>query len=811
MPYYGRQVARLKGVGKYINWNQGGGPKKAGLGPQINVSTWGRRVISRRTNNCCCDPIELTSIQLSIPGGWRLTDNPWNYIQSGTNENLPSGLVGPPRNDIENNVIHTERQIYSIVTFNKPISQNINLLGNIEECGNDIIGPGNYEFGQPNLGIGRMTFLPSGTGSQQSFNNSAINGLWINPTGLNGDSFLGIIQNLIHFGQQGLLIERTDDGFPNNYMIIRSNTGFVLDSSLGLPVIKAPGGSVNTGPPIWVEGAGNVFGSIPPGPQGLKITSLAHCVNINTNNLSLPLTGLKIANGMNANGNTVKIQPRTTSTANTRYYDLVTVSTPVAQIPGGTKINTFLPTLLNNQSQNYSGYLLTGSRVLVEDAPGLSGLGTTPSTTITKISKPEGRALVDMADGQNNTFEKFQSAPDDTKFMGNNNDPWQQGEGGSIVTEYFGAYSTPLMDVSNNGFAIKSSSLKTPTKDYYNRYIGNGFGIYTNNQRCFDKLSLNSSLPVNDPKRNIALIQGDYANNQNEFYSADAMYISTTPVKWLDYDYALFINITSIMQVSLKNSTSRSGATSLVGPPLQPGQPNTITTNTLQYWNQAEKPPPTLGGPVAQSDAGPWQGWGIKPLPFGTPPVTPPLAMPAWSDLIGSAYGMAISPFVTLDASNVEQYAVGPVTVYFPNSTYNPDIIGATLGDVVEKMRQITFTAFPSYIIKNLLNSKYRCGNDGFDGPIDDITLPSLNPNNRIISSANENEGGILTIGSNSPSNPASVAATSVIPPTVTPPTPPSTPTPPDPITPPSGGGTIGGGGGTTLPIINPIGSITIP
>jgi len=29
MPYYGRQVARLKGVGKYINWNQGGGPKKS--------------------------------------------------------------------------------------------------------------------------------------------------------------------------------------------------------------------------------------------------------------------------------------------------------------------------------------------------------------------------------------------------------------------------------------------------------------------------------------------------------------------------------------------------------------------------------------------------------------------------------------------------------------------------------------------------------------------------------------------------------------------------------------------------------------
>ena len=37
-----------------FNWNQGGGPMKAGLGPQINVSTWARRVIARRTNSCCC-------------------------------------------------------------------------------------------------------------------------------------------------------------------------------------------------------------------------------------------------------------------------------------------------------------------------------------------------------------------------------------------------------------------------------------------------------------------------------------------------------------------------------------------------------------------------------------------------------------------------------------------------------------------------------------------------------------------------------------------------------------------------------------
>ena len=81
MPYFGRAVGRAKGIGKIVYWDQGGGPKKAGLGPQINVTTWGRRVIARRTNNCCCDPIELTSIRVSIPWGIRQLDKPWNYWQ----------------------------------------------------------------------------------------------------------------------------------------------------------------------------------------------------------------------------------------------------------------------------------------------------------------------------------------------------------------------------------------------------------------------------------------------------------------------------------------------------------------------------------------------------------------------------------------------------------------------------------------------------------------------------------------------------------------------------------------------------------
>ena len=121
MSYYGRTVGRAKGVGKMVNWNQGGGPMKAGLGPQINVSTWARRVIARRTNSCCCDPIELTGITLSIPNETNPSsvDTAWNLFQ-GAGDNL--GIIGPPQNNISGGQINTKRQIYAVATFNKVIS-----------------------------------------------------------------------------------------------------------------------------------------------------------------------------------------------------------------------------------------------------------------------------------------------------------------------------------------------------------------------------------------------------------------------------------------------------------------------------------------------------------------------------------------------------------------------------------------------------------------------------------------------------------------------------------------------------------------
>ena len=68
------------------------------------------------------------------------------------------------------------------------------------------------------------------------------------------------------------------------------------------------------------------------------------------------------------------------------------------------------------------------------------------------------------------------------------------------------------------------------------------------------------------------------------------------------------------------------------------------------------------------------------------------------------------------------------------------------MGDVVEKLRQLTYSAFPSYTIQNILRSKYDCGNDGFDGPVDDIRLSSGSAANRAIASANQAEGGLLNL-----------------------------------------------------------------
>jgi len=121
-------------------------------------------------------------------------------------------------------------------------------------------------------------------------------------------------------------------------------------------------------------------------------------------------------------------------------------------------------------------------------------------------------------------------------------------------------------------------------------------------------------------------------------------------------------------------------------------------------------------------------------------------------------------------------------------------------GHVVEKMRQLTYAGFSSYIVRDILNSKYNCGNDGFDGPVADIVIPS--GDRRITTTDNTTEAGLLTFDSDAPSYPLPAAATPAIPPTANP-SPPANP-PSGPITPSPPLSPIGGGGGTPAPTPTP-------
>ena len=651
MPYFGRAVGRAKGIGKIVYWDQGGGPKKAGLGPQIDVTTWGRRVIARRTNNCCCDPIELTSIRVSIPWGWKFDNLPWNTLQAPTDDNTSSGIVGPPRNDVVDGVIQTQRQIYSIVTFNKPISGNLS------------------------SSLTSTTFTPS----------------------------------------------------------------------------------------------------VPSGTQ-------------------ICVCGLEQVTTPNAQNTTVCVQDPDIFVASImKYYDLTERYTTVTQIPGGTSTpTTAATTAMTNvggpgPTSFDAGYLTSGSRVLIEEAIPTAGLGSSLNTTLTNVNDPKGGVTVDMWSGQTTNNPNF-SVPTTGAQAYNGSAPSQIGVG--VDSQYYGGYNVPVMDVSNAGFAILSSSNKQ------NRYLGNGFGAFFANKRADQPLNVSGS-PTTDPRRNIALVQGNYANNINEYYSADALYVSDGPVSWLDYDHALFINITSLMQVMLRNPTGQGASipvTSLAPP--QDGSPPTPSNVTShhcdQVWNQNEMTvAPSTGAPA--SNAVPWQGWGMRQSVFPTT-----ITVPAWADLLTSCYGDYLRQHITLDsqfdygggAQPGPNYARG---LYNSAPNYNTGRIGATLGDVVEKLRQMTFNAFPSYTIQNVLRSKYDCGNDGFDGPVDDIRLSSGSAANKAISTATQSTGGLLTLLAFSLPAAAASAATPALPPTVGP-------------SPPGGGGGTtplppGGGGGGTTPL----------
>ena len=762
MPYYGRQVARLKGVGKYINWNQGGGPKKAGLGPQINVSTWGRRVIARRTNNCCCDPIELTSVQMSIPSirnqsipsgsndpGTISDDTPWNQWTPAGGENGGGGYVGPPRNDVSGGVINPVNQIYAIFTFNKPITAS---------------SPP-YKY---------TPALPNGTSIE----------------------VIGL--------------EQTDGTTP---------------TPLGVPV---------------------------------------------------------------------KIIDK--KTGENRIYKLVSKTTPVTQIPGGTEVRTFFET---------NKRLTDGSRFLI-DHEIVDGSG---ALSKFDLNASKARLLPDMQSGLNNAQADFLILPNPLSY-------WDRGPPQKDISSY-GAFNRRLDWEERGGFAPQRARTTLPlgatSFDFSNtnHFLGNIFGVYTKagGQRALSPYNYsdwsNNTININPnlPALNLRLVQSNPAvgiapniSCRVENYSADAAYISTGKVSWLDNQHALFINITSIMQIMLRNCTANaipdaSGGTyntspaglgwlglsyttpvpdpsfgsnnnwfgdqgappmpkyfagnplsmlsrsvTAAGPAGAPGQvnrppaaqPDGIPTDWQKsgynvrgkyatWWKDSGLSHP---GPRPLESAGPWQIGGIDGNINATYPLETKL--PAWTDATWNQIGInhqlngqtVMYNAVTLDSGG--EYQQGPPAPGFETTCFEGHLIANTLryssyhilyyGHVVEKMRQLTYAGFGSYIVRDILSSKYDCGNDGFDGPVGDINIPS--GDRRVTTTDDTSEAGLLTFASNVPLAAASSAATPALPPPTGNPSPPANPPsgPTGPTIPPGGGG--GGilppGGGVTP--IGPIG-----
>jgi len=621
MSYYGRNVGRAKGVGKMVNWNQGGGPMKAGLGPQINVSTWARRVIARRTNSCCCDPIELTGITLSIPNETNPSsvDTAWNLFQ-GAGDNL--GIIGPPQNNISGGQINTKRQIYAVATFNKVIS---------------------YDD---------LRALPT-----PSF------------TPLPDNTNIGICG----------LREVTD----------------------------IPGPHPNTTDPRIQNGT------------------------------------VICKRALSANATYVGY----------KYYALACQYTPVTQIPGGTITDTTNSTTTTPAGPQ--GHLRTGSRFLVSSTQTASN--TDYGSYIANTSNPAGGIVTN--------FWSQSGVPDGTGSGSITNSLAQQAftAGATPNTRFasapansetadprvYGTFSTPLMNEKRGGFVsnLINGLMPSATAGTLNRYLGNCMGVYMTNEQN-KECPGNSALNVQNA--NICLVQGlgqkgppaqpifTVRPGFKEYYSADAVYVSNGPVPWLQGDYALFINITSLMQVALvkpipngKNDTLSSPNGPLVGPPVGEAFKNPCWRNGATPTLFATAPqgmfPQLNPGLLDSNSSGPWQVYGIKDANDGA------YIKPAYADCILNALGVQNKPDVTFDSS-----ANG-----FPPIINNTVIGIMTLGDVVEKLRQSTYNLYSSYVIRDLLKSKYPCGNDGYDAPVADINIKSGDP---VLAVADINEGNVLQL-----------------------------------------------------------------
>jgi len=832
MPYFARQVGRAKGIGKFVHWDQGGGPKKAGLGPSVDVTTWGRRVIARRTNNCCCDPIELTSVQMSLPRMTTPTLDPptgeqppiigpdisWNQWTPGGGENEGGGYVGPPRNDIDSTgVIRSNNQIYAIFTFNKPISATS--------------PPYKYT---PVLPKGTQLELIGLKKVDQSVTNSPLGApvkvTTINPPGIDyyiRESKLASVTQIPGGTEVSTFLEtnkRLTDGsrfLIDNEVVTGESTKskFNLNSSKAriLPDMQS---GLNNADPSYV--------SVPPAtPYYLGAPDQVSIQTYGAFNRRLdwesrggfaPSKALnKVFPGGNGagGGNTVDVWDFTGGTT----------SSPPQSSSWAT--NHFLGNIFG---------VYTKAKGRADNQYDLSGTSATFDDTSNRYISPNFSALnirlvqSNRPQGSGSTATtRVENYSADAAYISTGKVSWLGNEHALFI----------------NITSIMQIMLKNPTANAVPQDVSG-----CNNRTVPNGLSWTGIAYPN----NIPDTTGALPNAVGRFGRGGAppmiKYFAGNPLQMI--------------------SQTVSGAGPANAPQvIRPfkaivDDPSSCATDWRNsYYNSQGKYatlPPDAGLQLtnAVQKAGPWQIGTINSNAIAGTPLPNEDAVPSYTDSTWNQIGytrlfngeMLLYNAVTIDSGGMYRDTatapggnLTPPAVGFETNTFRSSLLDQTLqnssyhilyyGHVVEKMRQLTYAGFGSYIIKDVLNSKYNCGNDGFDGPVADIVIPS--GDRRITTTDNTTEAGLLTFDSDAPSYPLPAAATPALPPTVnptpptpTPPTPtPPTPTPPGPINPnpplsPIGGGggtipaptptsPIGGGGGATLPTINPIGTITLP
>ena len=773
MSYYGRNIGRAKGVGKMVNWNQGGGPMKAGLGPQINVSTWARRVIARRTNSCCCDPIELTSVQMSLPrmtagpsgvfnNAQKSDDTPWNQWMPGgdVETHVGGGYVGPPRNDITGGVILSTNQIYVIFTFNKPISPSYSI----------------YKY-NPSLPTGTSLELIGLKKVDQSVTNSPLGApvkvTTINPPGVDyyiREAKLASVTQ-IPGGTEVLTFDETNQ---------RLTTGsrFLIDSEIVTGVGTKAKSNLNTINakifPAMQSGLNHaeIFGFLPTnyfgfGPPQNKISSYGAF----NRRLDYETRG-----GFAPEKPANPVVPGSGGTG----------GGPAVDFWDFEKTNHFLGNI-------FGVYTKTTKRA--SDQYDMSGSGVTTSN----LNIEPNLSTLNIRLVQSN---QATGVPISTRV-----------ENYSADAAYVSTGPVKWLDYQHALFinitSIMQIMLKNPTANAVPKVPGNTIPA----GQGWDGTLYPTIVPTGAGP-------GAFGSNgappMPKYYAGNPLQMIT----------ATEMSAGPALTPQVIRPTSAKPQDSSVATDWR----NSNFNNAGKYATFVSDASGLLATPQVVQKSGPWSIGAINGNIHNHLPSEEKL--PSWTDATWNQIGyvrqmetgateVLCYNAVTIDSGG--QYGTGAPAPGFETQTFHRSgLLEATIkyssyhilyyGHVIEKMRQLTYNGFGSYLIRDILSSKYDCGNNGFDGPIGDIIIPS--GDKTITTTDNTTEAGLLTFDSDALSLPLSAATPALppppVPPTVPPPTvPPIDPNPdptlppptlPPPTVPPSGGtgggiGDIGGGG----------------